>query len=191
MPTYNYRYRDRSKELFSDGKTKVEFTDMSADTIKLMQGLSKSALKESGKIVRKILRNNIPKRYGNLKNHIASWAFVNKQTGQPCLQVGFYTHSRVRKRGKIPSHANPHWIEFGTRPHVIKAKNVKSMGYGDDFYGGAANHPGQKDMHVLRNDVYDNIAEIKSAQEAFLKELSDTIEAASGKVSESEDVEDE
>ena len=45
---------------------------------------------------------------------------VDYSTGQPQLQVGFYSWQRVKKKGKLPSHASPHWIEFGVNPHQIQ-----------------------------------------------------------------------
>ncbi|MCL2518009.1 MAG: hypothetical protein FWF15_05545 [Oscillospiraceae bacterium] len=149
----------------------INFTDTSKETIKAMQVLSKKALNASGKVVRKIIRDKVPERTKLLKNHIASWAFVNKATGQPTIQIGFYGWQKVRQRGKQPSHANPHWIEFGTKPHKITVKSAKAMGYGDNFFGGGVNHPGAKPQHVLRNAVYDNISEIKAAQTEFLAEI--------------------
>ena len=156
-----------------------------------MQGLSRSALRESGKVLRKILRQNIPMRSKRLKNHIATWAFVDRRTGQPQLQVGFYSWQKVRSRNKQPSHASPHWVEFGTSPHVISARNARAMAYGGDFFGARVNHGGQRGTHVLRNSVYDNIQAIRAAQEVYLKALSDTIERAQGKINQSEEAEDD
>lgn len=171
--------------------SKIVFEDYSQDVIKTMQGLSKSALRESGKVVRKILRKNIPVRSKRLKNHIASWAFVERRTGQPQLQIGYYSWQRVRKRNKEPSHASPSWVEFGTSPHVISAKKAKAMAYAENFYGSKVHHGGQRATHVLRNSVYDNIKEIKAAQAQYLAELSGAIERAKGKIDGREDVEDD
>ena len=170
---------------------KIVFVDHSEEVINAMQGLSKTALRESGKVVRKILRDRIPIRSNRLKNHIASWAFVERTSGQPQLQVGYYRWQKVRARHKEPSHSSPHLVEFGTAPHTIAAKHAKVMAYGDDVYGASVHHPGQRDMHVLRNAVYENIDEIRKAQEQYLKELSDTIERAKGKIVESEEPEDD
>jgi hypothetical protein len=169
----------------------VRFINNTQEVIKTMQGLSKTALRESGKVVRKILRDQIPVRSKRIKNHIATWVFVERTTGQPQMQVGFYSWQKVKARHKQPSHTSPHWLEFGTKAHTIAAKNAKVMAYGDDIYGATVSHPGQRDLHVLRNAVYENIAEVKKAQEQYLKELSGTIEAAKGKIVESEEPEDD
>jgi len=149
----------------------ITFTDYSENEKKKIQSLSKKALNASGKVIRAKILEKIPERTKSLKNHIASWAFINKTTGQPTIQIGFYGWQKVRKRGKKPSHANPHWIEFGTKPHKIRAKNAKAMGYNADFFGSEADHPGQKATNLLRNAVYDNIAEIKAAQMEYLAEI--------------------
>ena len=173
---------------------KMKFVNTSAEAKKTLQGLSKTALRDAGKIVRKTLRDTIPVRSKRFKNHIASWAFIDKKTGQPQLQVGFYSWQRVRKRGKLPSHANPHWIEFGVKAHNIKTGNYTSkklMVYADDIYGKSVDHPGTPALHVLRNSVYNNIDKIRDAQQDLLKYLDQTIEVANSKVFNSEEPEDD
>ena len=169
----------------------ITFIDTSKDVKKALEGLSKTALRASGKVIRKILRSDIPVRYNRLKNHIASWAFIDRSTGQPQLQIGFYSRGRVKSKGKKPSHANPHWIETGVRPHVINSKRAKAMAFNDDFYGKSLKHPGTRGTNVLRNSVYNNIAEIRDAQEEYLAALSAEIEQAIAKIEESEEAEDD
>lgn len=179
----------------------ITFINVSTGTIKALQGLSKSALRASGKEIRKILRDGLPKHSGRLKNHIASWAFIGKNDGIPQLQVGFYGWQRVRKRGAKPSHANPHWVEFGTKAHQITVRIRKNARFADEqpqilgnngyFYAKTVQHPGQKGQHILRNTVYDNIDRIRAAQEEYLKQLNEDIDILTGKIEESEDVEDD
>ncbi len=168
-------------------KSEVTFVSMSTEAKKTMAGLSKTALRASGKVVRKILRNNIPIRSKRFKNHIGTWAYIDRNTGQPQLQVGFYSWQRVKSKGKLPSHASPHWIESGTATHQINPKNASSMGYNGNFYGRLVQHPGQRGTNVLRNSVYDNIDEIRAAQTEYLKELNNTLEQAGVKVFEGEE----
>lgn len=172
-------------------KNDIKFVDTSKEVKNTLVNLSKSALRASAKPVRKVLRNNVPVRLKRLRNHIASWAFVDYLTGLPQLQIGFYSASKVRKRGKQPSHANPHWVEYGVRPHVIEAKNVKAMGYGSNFFGSSAQHPGHRGTNVLRNSVYDNIDVIKAAQIEYLSSLTGDIEMAAAKIIAGEEVEDD
>lgn len=155
-------------------KTKVKFIDTSHEVKQTMVKLSKSALNASAKVVRQILRENLPTRSKRLKNHIASWARIDYKTGQPELQIGFQSWQRVKKRGKKPSHANPHWIEFGVSPHQITSDKV--MQYSDTFFGKNVSHSGVRGTHILRNTVYNNIEEIRAAQAEYLAELNKTIE---------------
>ncbi len=168
----------------------VTFIDTSAEAKKTMQGLSKTALRESGKVVRKLLREKIASsglvHSNRFKNHIGSWAFIDRQTGQPQLQIGFYSHARVLKKGKKASHASPHWIEFGTKPHTITSKG-HFMHYGDSNFGNKVNHPGQKATHLLRDTVQNNIKEIRKAQEEHLALLNKTLEEAGAKIYEGEE----
>ena len=167
-------------------KSEVTFINTSKETKKLLADLSKSALRESGKEIRKILRENIPVRSSRFKNHIGTWARIDRSTGQPELQVGFYGWQKVREKNKIPSHASPHWVEHGTKPHAITSKSGKAMGIGGVF-GFHVNHPGQKGTNVLRNSVHDNIDLIRAVQETYLAELTKSLEAAGAKVHDGEE----
>lgn len=86
-------------------KYNVTFVNKSDEVKKAIVGLSKTALRASGKVVRKYLRDNVPLRSKRFKNHIGTWVMINYSTGQPTLQVGFYSWQKVRKKGKQPSHA--------------------------------------------------------------------------------------
>lgn len=171
-------------------KSKVTFVDTSTEVKKVMSNLAKSALRASAKIIRKHVRDDVPLRTKRIKNHVASWVFIDYKTGQPQMQVGFYGWQRVRKRGKQPSHASPWWIEYGSKAHPIKARG-KIMHFDDNIYGKEVNHPGQPTTNVLRNSVYNNIDEIKSAQEEYLKLLNEEISKAQGKVYNGDEEEDD
>lgn len=171
-------------------KSKVTFVDTSSEVKKVMSNLAKSALRASAKIIRKHVRNDVPLRTKHIKNHIASWVFIDYKTGQPQMQVGFYGWQRVRKRGKLASHASPWWVEYGTKAHPIKARG-KTMRFDDNIYGKEVKHPGQPATNVLRNSVYNNIDEIKSAQEEYLKLLNEEISKAQGKVYNGDEEEDD
>lgn len=179
MPLYNVRFVDRSDEVK-----------------KTLVGLSKVALRASGKVIRKKLRENVPNRSKRFKNHIASWVMINNRTGQPTLQIGFYGWQRVKKRGKQPSHASPWWVEFGTKPHEIPKQKTGSFMMYENFgqsmiIGYHASHPGQAATHVLRDTVQNNIGEIRAAQEKFLAEISKTIDIANGKVMKEDEAEED
>lgn len=171
----------------------ITFVDKSSDVKKAIVGLSKTALRASGKVIRKHLRENIPLRSKRFKNHIGTWVMINYATGQPTLQVGFYSWQRVKKKGKLPSNANPWWVERGVRPHIMPSgKNAGHfMRYDDMIFGYKVNHPGQRATNVLRNTVQDNIQEIRAAQEEYLKEITNTLEAAGLKIDKGNEFEDD
>lgn len=175
-------------------KAEITFIDTSKEAKKTMQGLSKTALREAGKVIRKLIRANIVSdglvHSNRFKNHIGTWAFIDRETGQPQLQVGFYSHAKVIKKGKKASRASPHLIEFGTKPHTITSKG-HYMAYDDNVYGYVVEHHGQKATHLLRDTVQNNIKEIRAAQEKYLAELNKTLEAAGAKVYEGEEEEDD
>lgn len=174
-------------------KYNVTFVDKRDEVKKTLVGLSKTALRASGKVIRKKLRENIPLRSKRFKNHIGTWVMINYQTGQPTLQVGFYGWQRVKKKGKLPSNANPWWIERGVEPHEIpgKGKQGHFMKYEDMIFGYKVNHPGTRATNVLRDTVQNNISEIREAQEQYLAEISKTIEAAGLKVDTGDEYEDD
>lgn len=172
-------------------QSEVVFTDTSKEVKKALEGLSKTALRESGKVARKKLREAVPMRTKRIKNHIASWAFIERATGQPQLQIGFYGRGKVKKRGKQPSHASPHWLEFGTKPRVISASKRRVLADGNVIYGKTVHHPGTPALNILRNAVFDNIGEIRKAQEEYLAKLSETIAVAQGAIVATEEVEDD
>ena len=174
-------------------KAVVTFIDTSKEVKKTLAGLAKTALRESGKVVRKLIRQKIASsgmiHSNRFKNHIGTWAFIDKNTGQPQLQVGFYSNARLIKKGKKASHASPHWVEFGTRSHTMPGENKQGhfMAYDDNVFGFSVQHPGQKATHLLRDTVQNNIAELRAAQEKYLAELNKTLEEAGAKVYEGEE----
>lgn len=178
------------KPIYKDPNTGTEiaFVDTSKEVKKAIEKLSKEALGASAKVIRKKLRDKVPIRTKRFKNHIASWKFIDRKTGQPTLHIGFYSWQTVKKKKKLPSRANPHWIEFGAKQHYITTKKKKVL-YWKDAYGTVVNHPGQQASHLLRNTINDNIAEIRAAQEDYLKKISEVLDAADIHVSDTADEE--
>lgn len=170
----------------------VTFIETSSEVKKALEGLSKTALRASGKVIRKYLRENIPQRSKRFKNHIGSWTMIDRKTGRPTLQIGFYSWQNVKKHHKQPSHANPHWIEFGTNPHAITPKNKKMLvdKSTETIYGKSVSHPGMKATHVLKDTVQNHISEIRKAQEEYLAEITKTLEEAGVKIDAGEEFED-
>lgn len=121
------------KTIYKANGTEIAFVDTSKEVKKSIEKLSKEALGASAKVIRKKLREDLPVYTKRFKNHIASWKFIDRDTGQPTLHIGFYSWQKVKKRGKLPSHASPWWVEFGTNPHIIRPKNAKIMWYQESF----------------------------------------------------------
>lgn len=168
----------------------IKFIDTSKDVKNTMVKLSKSALRASAKVAGKAIRENTQKYTGKLSKQVGYWARINRDTGQPELQIGYYSKGQAKKKGKSPSHANPAWSEFGVSPHVISIKKANTLSNGKINFGKSVSHPGLRGQSILRNSVFNNIDAIKDAQKEFLSVLNKTIEAAGGKVVESEEIED-
>ncbi|MBE6699455.1 MAG: hypothetical protein E7584_04365 [Ruminococcaceae bacterium] len=179
-----------TKTLYKANGSEVTFVDTSKEVKKAIEKLSKEALGASAKVIRKKLRGDLPVYTKRFKNHIASWKFIDRQTGQPTLHIGFYSWQRVKKKGKLPSHASPWWIEFGTNPHIIRPKNAKIMWYKDSF-GTLVQHPGQSARHLLRNTIQNNIGEIRAAQEEYLDKINQVLDAADIEIPETADEEND
>lgn len=169
----------------------VTFVEHNDEVKKTLVNLSKTALRASGKVIRKYLRGNIPVRSKRFRNHVGTWVMIDKKTGQPTLQVGFYGWQRVKKKGKLPSHANPHWIEFGVKPHTINVRNAPVMQYDGNIYGKRVDHPGTPELHVLRDTVQNHVSEIRAAQEEYLKEIEKTLEQAGRRIDDGDEFEDD
>lgn len=177
----------------------TKFIDTSAECKKEMVNLSKKALKAGGKVVTKILRETVPVRTGGLKKSITAWAKIDKNTGQPYMEIGYRTRSQMRKRG-INFFVNPTWFEFGTKPHTIMTKEYAETGHSSyelegngRKYGIIVKHPGMSNRNFLRNTVYDNIDKIQEAQKEYLGQLTEMMIAEGAKINinmEDEEIDD-
>ncbi len=173
-------------------KYNITFVDKSDEAKKTIIGLSKTALRASGKVVRKYLRENVPVRSKRFKNHIGTWVMINYSTGQPTLQVGFKSWQKVKADGKLPSNASPHWVEFGVKPHTMPKGDKKAfMRYEDKIFGFHVNHPGTRETHVLRDTIQNNIEEIRAVQVEYLKEITKSFEEAGLKIDKGDEFEDD
>lgn len=164
-----------------NNNSEVKFIDTSEEVIQLMTKLSKQALKAGGKVVTKILKQNINVRTGGLKKSIVAWAKIDKQTGQPYLDIGYRSRAQMRKRG-VKFFVNPAWFEFGIKPHTIMTKQLANDGKssyvlnnGIQKFGVIVKHPGMQSKNFLRNTVYNNISEIQKAEEEYLGQLTEII----------------
>lgn len=168
----------------------IKFINTTHEVKTTLVKLSKSALRASAKVLGKVIREDTNKYTGRLAKQVGYWAKIDRKTGQPELQIGYYSKGQARKKGKSPSHANPAWAEFGVNPHVIQIRSAKTLSNGKINYGKSVSHPGLRGQKVLRNSAFNNIDAIVDAQKEYLAQLNKTIEAAGGKIVESEEIED-
>lgn len=167
----------------------IVFIDTSKEVKDTLVKLSKSALRASGKVIGKKLKDKTKKYTGNLSNQIGYWARLDRKTGQPFMDVGYYSKDRMRRKSKKPSHSNPAWNEFGIKAHTISIKKARSLSDGRINYGVTVQHPGLPAQNTLKNVVVSNIQEIVGAQEKYLKELNKQISDIKG-IDDSEEEED-
>lgn len=177
-------------------QVKVEFIDISSETKKMMVKLSKDALKESGKVVTKILKETVPVRSGGLKKSIVAWAKIDYKTGQPYMEVGYRSRQQMRKNYGIKFFVNPTWFEFGTKPHEIMTKMMQKNGISTyklhdnkNDYGFKVMNPGMTSKNFLRNSVMNHIKEIQEAQEEKLGQLTDLMISQGARIDLGEDEE--
>ncbi len=181
---------DNPKVIYKTNGTEIKIVNTSKEVKKSIEKLSKEALGASARVIRKKLRADLPIYTKRFKNHIASWKFIDRETGQPTLHIGFYSWQRVKKKGKLPSHASPYWIEFGTKPHIIRPRNAKILWWQDSF-GVNVKHPGQRAGHLLRDTIQNNIDEIRKSQEKYLQEISRVLDIENIKIKDTEEEEND
>ena len=165
----------------------VQFIDTSKEVKDVLVKLSKTALKKGGKVAGQKIKDNTAVRSARLHNTVGQWAKIDKLTGQPELQIGYFSKRNAKRKGKKVPFANPSWLEFGIKPHTIKIKNAKTLTDGNINYGRSVNHPGFSGKNVLRNSILNNIDEIRKAQEETLALLNEELDKAKGFIDESEE----
>jgi hypothetical protein len=165
----------------------VKFEDSSKEVIDVMKKLAKTALRKGGKVAGKKIKENTAVRSERLQNTVGQWARIDRQTGQPELQIGFFSRANTKKKGKKPPVAKAHWLEFGIKPHTISATNAETLTDGRVFYGKKVQHPGTTGKNTLRDTVINNIDEIRKAQEETLALLNGEISKAKGYIKEEDE----
>lgn len=129
--------------------------------------LSRAALRDTAKLLRYKVKENIPVVTGTLKRNVGTWVRRRSDSKVPFLQVGVYNHATARKKGLTPAfHA--HLAEFGT----VKSRPV-NQGRG-----------------FLNPGVYDNIDDIRRIQGQYLSAIEDENKAL-GLIDESEEIADD
>lgn len=162
---------------------KIEFTDTSKECIDLMRKYAKDGLKAGGKIVTKIIKDDIKANHyktGGLYKSVVAWAKVDYKTGQPYMEIGYRSKMQMKKRG-VKYYVNPWWFEMGINPHTIATKQYAKTGKSSYElqdnrgmkFGIVVQHPGRSGKNFLRNTVYNNIKEIREAQMEHLGKISE------------------
>lgn len=146
-----------------DGIEFISNVDRCQYTIK---ELSRAALRDVAKLLRKRIKDAVPVDTGTLKKNVGTWVRRSKD-GTPRLQVGVYDKARAKKKGyKYAYHA--HLIEFGTR-------KMRAANNGRGF---------------LKSTVMDNIDEIRKIEGKYLSVIEDENKAL-GLIDEEEEIRDD
>ena len=103
--------------------------------------LSRAALKDVAKLVRKEAKAKAPKDKGNLRKNIATWVKASKRSDNVELQIGVYDNKTAKKKG-LKSAFYAMFIEFGTK--------------------------NQRARPFLKPAVYENIDKIRDIQAQYL-----------------------
>jgi HK97 gp10 family phage protein len=106
--------------------------------------LSRAALRDVAKLVRREMKKRVPVKTGNLKKNIGTWVRKSKD-GSARLQLGVYDSKRSKKKGLPPAFYGM-FIEFGT-------SKIKAVPF-------------------LRPAVYENLNEIQKIEAKYLSALS-------------------
>lgn len=161
----------------------VSFIDTSKECIDLMKKYAKDGLKAGGKVITKILKEDIKSNHyktGGLYKSVVAWAKIDYKTGQPYMEVGYKSRAQMKKKG-VKYYVNPWWFEFGINPHQIATKQFVNSGKSsyelhDNMgtkFGVIVQNPGRTGKNFLRNTVYNNIKEIREAQMEHLGQITE------------------
>jgi len=147
-------------------KDGIEFISNVERTQYTIKELSRAALRDVAKFLRKRIKQAVPVDQGILKKNVGTWVRKSKD-GTPRLQVGVYDRTRARKKGyKYAFHA--HLIEFGT-------SKMKAANNGRGF---------------LKPTVYDNLDEIRKIEGQYLSAIEDENKIL-GLIDEEEEIRDD
>lgn len=147
-------------------KDGVEYISSVERTKYTIKELSRAALRDVAKLLRRRIKDAVPVYTGTLKRNVGTWV-KRGNNGMPTLQVGVYDRARAKKKGyKYAFHA--HLLEFGT-------KKMQAANNGRGF---------------LRPVVMDNIDEIRKIEGKYLSAIEDE-NRAFGLIDEREEIADD
>jgi len=142
----------------------VEYVSNVAQTQYTITELSRAALRDTAKLLRRRIKDNAPEDTGHLKRNVGSWVRRAKDSDVPYLQVGVYDKERASKKGLVYAYYAT-WQELGNSRHP--AAN-----------GGRG---------FLRPAVQDSIDDIRRIQGKYLSEI-ERENRAMGLIDESEEI---
>ena len=108
--------------------------------VKLQKKLIRQALRKGVNIFRDAARQVVPKKTGKLRRAIKS-ASAKSSKDQIGMKVGI--DYKIARYGTV--------VEFGSRPHEIKAKKGKLLSNKSDIFGRSVKHPGQKPSLFMKS----------------------------------------
>jgi HK97 gp10 family phage protein len=138
-------------------KNGVTFIDNVDAVMYTLEELSRAALRDTGKLLRRAVRENIPKRTGTLRANVATWNKKGLNGEPPSLQVGVYTPQKAKEKGITPAY-HARLVQFGTGERVQKSgKPTGSM----------------PATPYLDTATYNNIDKIRDIQAQYLSAVAD------------------
>lgn len=126
-----------------------------------MNSIYKRFLFRVGSEIASVAKSIAPYKTGNLKRDI---------------KVISYSHKKaVVGNTKLAPYAK--FVHFGTKPHIIKAKNKKVLATKGKIFGKKVNHPGTKANPYLENAAnrYINSSGFTRAKSALANEVKNRI----------------
>lgn len=129
--------------------------------------LSRAALRDVAKLVRRRCKDECPVDTGTLKKNIATWVRKLKNS-QIKLELGVYSYATSKKKGLTPA-PHAHLVMFGHKQ--VDGKTVA----GNNF---------------LKNPTYNNISEIVKIEKQYLGYLNEDEDDILGVIDETNDTDD-
>lgn len=175
----------------------VKFFDTHEEVVKCVKKLSKEALRAGGKVAMKRIRSSTPVATGKARKLVGQWARVDTKSGQPRLDIGYYSKGRAKKKGIVLPTNYIALMDQGTKAHEIvpgirsyrrnggplrirKVTGKQLLSDGTRVYGRRVRHPGARPRSVLENEVRNNLGAIRAAMEPKLAELNKTLDQLRG-----------
>jgi HK97 gp10 family phage protein len=98
--------------------------------VKLEKNILRAAMRAGANVVREVAQANVPVKSGALRDSLSAKKGISTN-----IRGGIVT---AKVRTKI---FYAKWVEYGTRPHTITAKDRKWLSFGGLFFQ-SVNHPG-------------------------------------------------